>query len=913
MATKKVVFEIDIKGSKEVFELQKQIKQLKKDLSKTDDPTVADQLLKDLARLQTELKKAQAQAKLAQAEFEAKDSTIGSYKQLSAQLFVARERFKQLGAEAIKGGNVTREQLEAARLEAARLDSQLKRVDSATGVFGRNVGNYAGSLKGLFGELKSTILSSGLIGRGGIGAIGNMLANGVRGAVDAIDQLNTALDAQYRTQKLVNEGTKEAISEYTDERAQLDFLFAAVTDVNATQEERAKALAAINEQYSTYLPNQLTELSTEQEIADAYKAVNAAIIEQIVVKKRAELIEKALNEAIQAQIEADKARAASAVSTGFAIIDIARNVNATVQEQNAETAKKVAANDQQIEASLRKALTDIGAYGLDFSKAFSGNLDDLTKQTTKAAEKQGKDYQKTLEEIEKKRAKFFEDSKKFNQDQANDIAKLQAELSKAIVDNIEDEGQKAVAQEKLNYEFRKAEREAQFNNLKAKIQEQETKLLEVYEEGSAEVIAFRKETTDKLAQLETTFAQLSEQDAIAHQQALIEIQAKGLIERNQQEEAAFQKRIAQSQTELTELENAYQLQFLQIQEAVAKREQTVEAGAKAEFDARKKYLQEQADLIQQNLNDGLFADEQARQQLVLQRQKLNTELAQLEEEQTEKVKTETDKQKAARLAAIQQVLQTGQQVIGAIASLADAVNQREIKQLDDQLQARQKNIADLEAQLENASGFEAEYLENKVAQEKAAADGIAAAKANAEKQAAKTAKAFAIIQAIINTALGITNALASLPPPASFITAAITGALGAVEIATIAAQPLATGGVVGRDITGKPIRRSNGDNVLTTLKTGEVVLNQNQQQRLGYDALAFAGVPGFATGGIVPTIPSLPPSINSAVEQNNQLTELILAVNGRIDRLQVDFTPNTQAAINKDNKDRKEINTRRTL
>jgi hypothetical protein len=46
MATKKVVFEIDIKGSKQVFELQEQIKKLKKDIKATDDPNVADQLIK---------------------------------------------------------------------------------------------------------------------------------------------------------------------------------------------------------------------------------------------------------------------------------------------------------------------------------------------------------------------------------------------------------------------------------------------------------------------------------------------------------------------------------------------------------------------------------------------------------------------------------------------------------------------------------------------------------------------------------------------------------------------------------------------------------------------------------------------------------------------------------------------------
>jgi hypothetical protein len=59
----------------------------------------------------------------------------------------------------------------------------------------------------------------------------------------------------------------------------------------------------------------------------------------------------------------------------------------------------------------------------------------------------------------------------------------------------------------------------------------------------------------------------------------------------------------------------------------------------------------------------------------------------------------------------------------------------------------------------------------------------------ARKQA-EDAKIFGIAQAIINTSLGVTKALASLPPPASFIAAALTAATGAVEIATIAATPI---------------------------------------------------------------------------------------------------------------------------
>ena len=80
-----------------------------------------------------------------------------------------------------------------------------------------------------------------------------------------------------------------------------------------------------------------------------------------------------------------------------------------------------------------------------------------------------------------------------------------------------------------------------------------------------------------------------------------------------------------------------------------------------------------------------------------------------------------------------------------------------------------------------------------------------------------------------------------------------------VSIATILAQSVAgfaTGGEVDapsrRGVVtsawGKPIRRKNGDNVLVTLKKGEKVLNDEQQEELeeqhGKDVWGRIGLPG---------------------------------------------------------------------
>ena len=85
--------------------------------------------------------------------------------------------------------------------------------------------------------------------------------------------------------------------------------------------------------------------------------------------------------------------------------------------------------------------------------------------------------------------------------------------------------------------------------------------------------------------------------------------------------------------------------------------------------------------------------------------------------------------------------------------------------------------------------------------EQAAADKKAALekkqKAESEKlnkEYAKKQQQVAIIQAIINTALGVTQALGGSPPPLNFILAALVGIAGGVEIGTISSQQFAEGG-----------------------------------------------------------------------------------------------------------------------
>jgi len=115
-----------------------------------------------------------------------------------------------------------------------------------------------------------------------------------------------------------------------------------------------------------------------------------------------------------------------------------------------------------------------------------------------------------------------------------------------------------------------------------------------------------------------------------------------------------------------------------------------------------------------------------------------------------------------------------------------------------------------------------------------------------------------IAQATMNIQIGITKALAS-KGFAGIVEGGIIASKGAIALGKIAGVqdsfydggkvPYGTGGKIsGSNI---PTQRG-GDNILATVKSGEVILNEQQQARAGGSAFFKSiGVPGFESGGVV--------------------------------------------------------------
>lgn len=120
-------------------------------------------------------------------------------------------------------------------------------------------------------------------------------------------------------------------------------------------------------------------------------------------------------------------------------------------------------------------------------------------------------------------------------------------------------------------------------------------------------------------------------------------------------------------------------------------------------------------------------------------------------------------------------------------------------------------------------------------------------------------KIAATSQTLIATYQGATQAFASLSgiefigPILGAAAAALAIASGLENVAKI--DGFVDGGLTGTRVRkgmGANIHRSNGDNILATVRTGEVILNQKHQAMLGGDAtFRSMGIPGFAASGVV--------------------------------------------------------------
>lgn len=592
-------------------------------------------------------------------------------------------------------------------------------------------------------------------------------------------------------------------------------------------------------------------------------------------------------------------------------------------------------------AALKNKKAEVKAAGKTIAEAFKAGFDSIPKPTLsttsptgpKATDKKtdapgggANQTDRQATEAEAKKAaeaqkSALEQQQKYADQRVELLNAMNRRLTEAGIAAINNQYERQIAQERDGFERLKLEVEKQTQQLAAKQAETRKRLVDSFGAKSTQVQDFDAQAAADMEAQREAARLVIEQNEANHLERVAKIRKDAADNETRKELERIQAQIKarqdalntaaiQAQTSLDEQINAV-LNDSSLTESDKK-----EAVVRLKFEADKKQIEaesqavsDQIQLIETRLEE--LADSDAIESASVeefallsgQLEDLNAKRAESERAYTELVQGESERRKGIRFDEINNALDATAQITSTIDGFQRAAVEAEINALNEQAEVRQQNIAGLEDQLKGATGVQKQQLEARLKIEQDALKKIEAERAKVEKEEAKRQKAFAIIQAIINTAQSVSKTLATLGIPAGIPAAALAAALGAAQIAVIAAQPAAKGGLMG----GVPEQKDglvvmapniaemqNGDNVLATLRRGEVVLNKRQQAALG-GAPTFRAiqVPGFAEGGAAGAIIA-PPDVTgtSASERvrllehiSGQLEVAIEATNQRIDRI----------------------------
>lgn len=349
---------------------------------------------------------------------------------------------------------------------------------------------------------------------------------------------------------------------------------------------------------------------------------------------------------------------------------------------------------------------------------------------------------------------------------------------------------KSLLQE-MNNELAKASEEYEKNRASIDLQNR----LASVEEGSEEEMSVRLDILDKQKEEEMKAAEsngadvsLIEKKYINEKRKIYEEYAADYVDEISKSAAAEQVvRNAQYNSDLKELEKLHAKKLISDEEYEKKKADITERysidTAKAAVDS----LEEQISV------ENLSQDD--REKLAEQLQKAKADLANAEADAEiaaiKRVQDEEEDSYKKRMKNAQRWMDVASDAIGAIGNLMSTLYERDIDNIEKEQEANEEaynaDVERIEALAESGAISEEEAEVRKRAAEAETSrknEELEKKKVQLQQKQAKWQKGVDIAQAGIATALAITRALPNL------VLAAIVGAMGAVQIATIAATPI---------------------------------------------------------------------------------------------------------------------------
>lgn len=608
---------------------------------------------------------------------------------------------------------------------------------------------------------------------------------GITALVYVFKQLNKEISAGEKAQKSLNDARKDAEKAYLKEKTSLDSLVAVAKDETLSKEDRIKAIEKLNALSPEYLGNlTLENISTEEgaRLLNAYvTALDKKALAQAVSNKKQELFAKLLdqeNSSLEENIGWTDKAAAVLLNYG--------NTNALAIELAKKGVKNQDAKTKSIEAEIKAfdELTKkmIAAGKIDVGDLLGGADDDGGKK-----EKDNGAAAARATAQHKLKVAQLQEEIRLQRDIANDEFATLAERIKA---------QAAFNDAKI--ELLKVNRDFELSTIARTSKSQSEAVarkeaLEIkYQKDRANIAHAGNEMY--LSILKTGFEH--EKKAIAESKQLKESAMKDAIIA---ENEAFAKTgqsledVKAHEKNIADIKKKYALEGVEAQIAEVERLLRMEGFTNEQREALSEQLKDLKIAHSNITTDAVVEDlekqaekekelEALKKQIIADGSKGLADALGIDAANMERFITGIVDGFGEGFEGVLNGIQATAAVVGdVLGSIYDANIQNLEGQLEasDEYYARQTELAGNDQRQKDLLTAEAEKkrqaLEKQIAKEKT--------------KKAKADKAMAIVQAGINTALAITSALTQAPP-ASYVLAALSAAMGIAQIAVIASKPI---------------------------------------------------------------------------------------------------------------------------
>lgn len=582
-------------------------------------------------------------------------------------------------------------------------------------------------------------------------------------------------------EKRLAEAREKGIESSAEEVAKLQLLYTVATDSKRSYEEREKAVKKLQEMYPDYFANLDTEIIKTGQAAEAYEnlcdaLINKAIYEaaqdelvkiakkQLAIQKQIKEAQNSLNEMRQGNVGKGLQEA---IDKGTISLDMLNDSMDASERRMVANIAKLQEQDDKLKQTAKDLIDTVDLFSL-LKNSTGGKGGKTTNSVTNPdKEETAKSYDEIKEiilestqSIIAERIKLTEKGSKEEYDLTLKYIEAEQMLREIEIDKF--------------YSKQKTELEKSLKEQKITQKQYDEAIIQLESEQGEQVEnLIRKTTKAKIqAQKDYTDAYIdSMEKTFSKEQEMREINLMQDIT------ALNQMRADQNITE-----EEYQARLAELQQKYA--EETAE---------------KQIEMLEKVLEaEELTADQRAEisKELAKIKTKAAKDSADAELKVTKNVEKEEEKAEQQREKNVKKFLQEVSKMVGKVNKLVSTIYDRQIEDIETQQEVAEKaHDAEIERieQLEETGAITKEEAEaRKMAAEQRSAEKneeLEKKKAEIKHKQAVWDKAASISEAIIATSLGVAEAL-KLMWPMNLVIAALVGAMGAVEIATIAATPI---------------------------------------------------------------------------------------------------------------------------